>query len=68
MRPATPAVMGKNLAAPRGKRRCSQGKTSNRSLITAASNGVQPVYRPVLRKPGINGSAHFRLSRQEHCQ
>lgn len=28
MRPATPAVMGRNLAAPRGNRRRSQGNDS----------------------------------------
>lgn len=29
MRPATPAVMGRNLAVPRGNRRRSQGNDSN---------------------------------------
>lgn len=42
MRPATPAVMGRNLAVPCGNRRRSQGNDSNAQL--AYDRAVDPLW------------------------
>lgn len=58
MRPATPAVMGRNLAVPRGNRRRSKGNDSNEQhprVVEAqlGERGSNTDFSDALRKRGI---------------